>query len=184
MNKSGVVEVVNKNKAGYYAFKVEGENTWYNTGKVSGGIEKGDNIEFEFNKNNRGYFDVDIDSIKRAVASKGVEGGVQGRESYWQEKAVADVANHREIRWRSAVHTAISIIEVANSLDCSPIPKSGTRGAKFDAVVAVVNELALGVYNSFESSHEVEDPMQFQTIHRLNPDEFDDAAQDESDTPF
>ncbi|MCA9333645.1 hypothetical protein KC963_01225 [Candidatus Saccharibacteria bacterium] len=186
MQKSGVVSVVNgPNKGGYYAIKIEGENDWYGIpDKTTAGIEKGDNITFSADKDNRGYWKLDPNSVAKVPANAGVSGGVQGRESYWQEKALVDVANHREIRWRSAVNSAINILELADKMDANPIPKTGgTKAKRYDLVLNLVAETALGIYASFESAQAEEEYQKFAPITRLQNDEFDDMSEGFADTP-
>lgn len=181
MNKSGVVNVITgPNKGGYYSFKIEGDDVWYGImNKVSAGLEKGDNISFETEKDKRGYWGVNPDTIAKVPASQGVQGGVAGRESYWQDKAVTDVANHREIRWRSAVNTAVQVVELAEKMDANPVPKTGAKGKRYDALLALVNETALGIYESYASANREEGSEDFSSVIRLvSGDDFTDAFED------
>lgn len=156
---TGIVAVVNERPGKYgpmYSVKLEGDETWYGTKGTKAQVNPGDNIEFNFSVNPRGYSDADVDSISVLEAAPAVaeapSGGTvaaapsAGRVAFDRKQAV--------IVYQSSRKDALELIGLAAAQGLVDFPKKGTVADNFNALRMFVDEAtndyyhaAMGVYD-------------------------------------
>lgn len=121
-----------------WSLKVEGDDTWYGCKSVKPDTKEGDQIEFNWSNNKRGYPDIDLDTLvvleagddapeKEAAGESSDKGGnTAGRKAYDRKQAV--------IVYQNAGNRAIELISLAYKAEILDLPKKGTIADKYAAL--------------------------------------------------
>jgi hypothetical protein len=140
--QSGVIWRVGENKGRYgmmYSIKLDGHDDWHGTKSVDPrekwGVKEGDTVEYEVEKNGKGYWDITSDVVK--VEAKPEEGapadapaaGSKARESF--DRAVnKDLAYN----FRAGRAMALDFLKVCVDQDLIEWPAKGGKAAKLQVL--------------------------------------------------
>ena len=135
----GIIEKVNQNKGGFYAFLIADE--WYGLGKNRPDQKEGDEVEFAITRNGRfknvdGPVTVVSSGGPVAVASSGGEG--KPDEAYWNDK-------DKRIALSGCRNSAIELVSVLLSNDALAVPAKKDR---YDFVSGLVDEITDRYFNN------------------------------------
>lgn len=125
------------NKLTFYSFKLEGDDKYYNTGaKKHPDINPGNMISFEFEKNEKGYLDVNTKTVERIAEAEAVYPNVKQPEV---PKKVDWDAKDRVIQLQACRNTAIAFVTMVLANGALKLPTK--KEEAYDVVLALVNEL-------------------------------------------
>ena len=129
MMVKGLVYKVFSRQAGRgtaYSIKLDGDAEYYGTGFKSPGNIEGKYVTFEAGKNAKGYWEVDLSSLRvmetdAKVAAKEV-GDVLTKDTYWNRKEERDVLNDKLRNVGASTNTAIAFVELLLKAEAIQIP--------------------------------------------------------------
>lgn len=129
MMAKGVVYKIFERAAGRgkaYSIKLDGDQNYYGTGFKAPGCKAGDYVEFEADKNAKGYWEAKLDSI-RVLDSQPVEaakavGKVIGKDDYWTRKESRDLENDNRRNVGASLNTAIEFVELLLKAEAVKLP--------------------------------------------------------------
>ena len=141
---SGTIEKVNKNKGGFYALLIA--DTWYGCGKSEPAAKEGDTVQFSYEMN--GKFknvkgDVEILSAGAAPANTSAAAVGTGKATNWDLK-------DKRITYLACRKDAIAIIQAM--VDTTSLPLPTKKDERYEAILALVDELTSGFYSKVYSS--------------------------------
>jgi len=147
---SGTVEVINKNKGGYWAFVVA--DTWFGVGKNEPtAFKKGDTVQFSYNS--RGKFKDVVGEVEVLEQGAGTvrsyaEGSTQ--PTCTSSKATNWDLKDKRITYLACRKDAIAIIQAM--VDTTSLPLPTKKDERYEAILALVDELTSGFYSKVYSS--------------------------------
>lgn len=137
-----------------WSFRIGNDDKWFRTGLVDPQLVKGDYIEFFYTEVNGGY-NADVSTIHKiptgtssvvpgGVGSLGIQGnrgspGSHGRDTYWEEKAVADKERDLRIQFQSARKDAIALVDILLREKALKLPEK--QGAAYDVILGKIKDL-------------------------------------------
>ena len=135
-----------------YSFKME-DGEWYSCGFDSpGDLNTGDQVKFELVENSKGYWNVNLDSLKikknknPVSSAKKAAGGKENydaRAKYWEDKEIRDLSLQKRIGYAGAINSAIAFADLLIHNDAFPVPATKLKGAKgVDAAQEIIGKLA------------------------------------------
>lgn len=144
---NGVVEVITKNKANFWNFKLNDGN-WYGTGSKDepSDFKAGDSVEFEYTTKKVGgreYHNVDGDiTVTKNTAPSG-SGSTSSGPVDWDLK-------DRKIQYQSARNAAIQLVGILAGADAIVYPGKDktTPKQRHDTIVALVDGYTEDFYNA------------------------------------
>ena len=151
---SGTIEKVNKNKGGFYALLIA--DTWYGCGKSEPTAKKGDTVQFSYNS--RGKFKDVVGEVEVLEQGAGTvrsyaEGSTQ--PTITSSKATNWDLKDKRITYLACRKDAIAIIQAM--VDTTSLPLPTKKDERYEAILALVDELTSGFYSKvYSSSFEVE----------------------------
>jgi hypothetical protein len=150
---TGVVEkVLTKpwNNKVFYSLALVNEGI-YNFGTKKPAANVGDKVAFEAQKNNRGYWDADFNTLKVTPAEpESVSNGLSvavvksngaghvTKDTYWLDKAQRDIKNDELRALGAARNTAIEWVKFLVGQEALPVPK--TVAAREDAFRKILDD--------------------------------------------
>lgn len=131
---TGVLQKAYKKKGGFFSICVD--DNWYGTEREDYTELEGQTVTFESYKNKRGYLDV-----KGKVKAAGGGGSGGGAASGPRNND----ARQSSIVMQSSFKTATELVGHLLANDCIVLPAK--KADRYDAMLAIVDETALGIYN-------------------------------------
>lgn len=138
--KFGVKETFN--------LKINGE--WYSAGFKRPDVAENDYIQFTWTANGN-YKNIDVASILKVAndtsqRSPSVPTGVtMSKDDYWGRKEERDLETQQRIQLQSARNSAIAAVKLL--LDVGAVKIPAAQNKKYDAVLALVDEVTAKYYN-------------------------------------
>lgn len=149
-----------------WSFRVRDSDKWFRTGLVDPQIQKNDYVEFDFTEVN-GNANVDVSSIVKRAASAApvIVGGVgslggerssqpNGKDTYWEDKAKADVERDKRIQYQSARKDAIATVDLLLREKALKLPEK--LGAAYDVILGKIGDLTDEFFAASSSPKNVE----------------------------
>lgn len=131
----------------YYSFKVGGDDTYYGSGAKRPPPE-GTYIQFEAEKNQRGFWDakniqvVEADTTPQTQVSKAAVSASKSlsKDDYWTRREERDVETQKRIELQSCRNSAIELVRLLVSVpDALPELKKKNKTDTADYIVGVVD---------------------------------------------
>lgn len=122
-----------------YSFKIEGDDTYYRTGRKNPNLQRGQFVKFTVDGQ-----DVDMDTVERGEVKDTVPtksgGGGGSRDSYWKDKEAYDkTVVQPRIAYCAARHDAVAL--AAAALEASAISLGTKKADQLPNLVEIVTTL-------------------------------------------
>ena len=148
---SGIVARIGEREGKYgpmYSIVLEGDETWYGTKSTRPACKVGDAVDFNFSVNPRGYSDADAGSVTVLEVAPEVAAPVEVALSTPTAGRVAHDRKQSVIVYQSSRKDALTLLQLAETLDIIDLPKKGTVADKFNAVRIFVDEATADYYTA------------------------------------
>ena len=137
-----------------YSLRVGGQS--YGAGLFKPKCKEGDYVTFEEERNGN-YKNIARNSLKvsdykpapedaPAPAPATVKSSSGNKDTYWEDKAKADIERQDTISRQAASNSAIEFMKIMSENDALGLPKSDAKGAKAKALVALLHKLEVEFY--------------------------------------
>jgi len=135
-----------------YSFKMD-DGEWYSCGFDSpGDLGVGDQVKFENVQNSKGYWNVNLDTLKvkknknpvsTAKKAAGGKENYDARAKYWEDKEVRDLDLQKRIGYAGAINSALTFATILASSDAFPVTAAKLKKPEgVDAAQEVIGKLA------------------------------------------
>lgn len=116
-----------------WSFQLNGDRSYYRTGKIKPKVEKGNYITFTAEPGKNGSINVDTKSIQTKLVEAEASGvstlkatppasGSNSNQGYWEAKTERDIVTQARIERQSTRNSAIEFIKVLISQEALKIP--------------------------------------------------------------
>ena len=130
----------------YFSFNLVDVDDFFRCGTNDPKVNKGDSISFEYEIDPKWGNQVDTKSVKvsdsapKQKSAASPSGSGIGRDEYWANKEAADVDRQKIISLQAATNIATNIVVAALQAEVLPLPAK--KAEKFDALLAMVEQVA------------------------------------------
>lgn len=163
---SGVVGYISEKKwkdKTFYSFTLKGVDGFFGCGMTRPRFKVGGYVEFESEKNDKGFENVDLKTLKDSPSAPAsskdsaapAAAPAGNSQKYVDFRAEADKQRQKSIHFQSAHKDAIELAKFMVDKEFVKLPAAVNK--KYDAVLVLVENLTDKFFAQFESEHTVEE---------------------------
>ena len=143
---SGAVQKIGKNER-YGLFSIQVDGSWYGCGKINPEtrLAVGDDVTFSASQNDKGYWNVDMNTVERTARNAPAAGSSPAQGS----GSTAAITGSDAMNLTTSRRHALDIVSMA--LEQGAITLGKTQAKQFDIIEATVDRMINKYYDQYQN---------------------------------